>query len=203
MLPTPGRPCTTRGGRLVPPSAGRHPPTPLLWCNQRLGEPCGAERHAGTTRPDPPLRRPGCPRRPLLHGPRGPAVPLRRPTARARPPRCGSSSACWNQTPGRSAGADDASRTRSANDSDISPRTAAKRFFNSTQTLFSCGGPRTKAGERARYRRTHSRHREPPVTDCTTVGWSHLESTAMRSKAWMPPKCTSSLSEPSCSVALV
>jgi hypothetical protein len=35
MLPAPARPGTTRGGRRVPPWAGRHPPTPLLWCGQK------------------------------------------------------------------------------------------------------------------------------------------------------------------------
>jgi ABC-type glutathione transport system ATPase component len=60
-----------------------------------------------------------------------------------------------------------------------------------------------KAGEQARYRRTHSR---PPggagnrLHDRWVVS---LGVTAMRSRAWIPPECTSSLPEPSCSMALV
>jgi hypothetical protein len=55
----------------------------------------------------------------------------------------------------------------------------------------------SKHGGRARHRRTRSR---PPGSAGNwmprPLGWSHLESTAMRSKACMPPRCTSSLSEP-------
>jgi hypothetical protein len=87
--------------------------------------------------------------------------------------------------------------------SDTCLGTTDKRFFNSAQARSRGGSTHAKRGNERDIGAPARSYPEAPVTDYTTAGWSRLESTAMRSRTWMPPKCTSSLSEPSCSMALV